>query len=41
MTDEQRAKLMMYHRVHGVVTTYVSEFPAPLVPNLLTGLKHE
>ena len=38
MTDDQRAKLMMYHRVHGVVTTYVAEFPAPFVPNLLTGL---
>ena len=38
MTDEQRAKLMMYHRVHEVVTTYVAEFPAPFVPNLLTEL---
>ena len=38
MTDDQRAKLMMYHRVPGVVTTCISDFPAPFVPNLLTGL---
>lgn len=38
MTDDQRAKLMMYHRVHVVVTKYVAEFPTPFVPNLLTGL---
>ena len=29
---------MIYDRVHGVVTTYISDFPAPFVPNLLTGL---
>ncbi len=38
MTDDQRAKLVMYHRVHGVITTYVGDFPAPFVPNLLAGL---
>ncbi len=38
MTDDQRAKLMMYHRVLGVVTNYVGEFPAPHVPNLLAAL---
>ena len=29
---------MMYHRVHGVVTKYIAEFPAPHTPNLLTAL---
>lgn len=38
MTDDQRAKLMMYHRVHAVLTTYLGEFPAPHLPNLLTAL---
>ena len=38
MDDDQRAKLMMYHRVHGVVTKYVAEFPAPHTPDLLTAL---
>ena len=38
MTDDQRAKLMMYHRVHGVITKYVGEFPAPHTPNILAGL---
>ncbi len=39
MTDEQRAKLMMQHRVHGVITKYVADFPAPHVPDLLAALE--